>query len=106
MQPFQSGADQMRELQDGAGLKDKEFSFDRKQLDQLQKQMQEFSKDFPQHDFKFDRKEWKDWQFQMFMPKPQAPSFDEKMREEMKRQMDQLKRQMEEMQEMGFDHLA
>ena len=82
-------------------FKDQNFGVDQRQFDELNKQMQEFGKDFP-NGFKFNPNDWKNWQFEM----RKSPSFDERMREEMKREMDQLKRQMDEMQELGFDHLA
>ena len=94
---LQNQAEQFRDA-----FKGKSFGIDQKQMDELKQQMKEFSKDFPQLGFNFNPDDWKNWQLQM----NNVPSLDEQMREEMKRQMDQLKRQMEEMQELGFDHLA
>jgi hypothetical protein len=62
--------------------------------------MDKFHQNFKPEDFKFDQKLLEQ------LHQMQAPTFDEKMREELKRQMDQLKRQMEEMQALGFDHLV
>jgi len=107
-------------------FKDKNFGIDQKQLDKLHEQMQEFSKGFKADEFKFDQKQLDELKKQMeqfrqnFKPENfkldqklldqlhqmQAPTFDESMREDMKRQMDQLKRQMEEMQALGSGHMV
>ena len=76
------------------------FKFDQKQMDQFKQDMDQFRQNFRAQDFKFDQKLLEQ------LHQMQVPTFDEKMREEMKRQMDQLKRQMEEMQALGFDHLV
>jgi hypothetical protein len=34
------------------------------------------------------------------------PSFEERQRKQMQQELEQLKRQMEELQALGFDHLA
>ena len=123
---FRKQAEQLRDA-----LKDKNFGIDQKQLDHLHQQMQEFSKGFNADQFKIDQKQLHELNKQMEqfgqnlkpedfkldqqllgqqllnqLHQMQEPTFDEKMREEMKRQMDQLKRQMEEMQALGFDHLV
>jgi serine protease Do len=118
---FRKQAEQFRDA-----FKDRNFGVDQKQLDQWKQQMQEFGKNFDSDAFKFDQQQMdqfkqdmdkfrQDFKSQDFkfdqklldqLHQMQSPTFDEKMREELKRQMDQLKRQMEEMQALGFDHLV
>jgi hypothetical protein len=76
------------------------FKFDQKQMDQLNQEMEQFHQNFRAQDFKVDRKLLDQ------LHQTQTPKIDEKMREEMKRQMDQLKRQIEEMQTLSFGHLV
>ena len=39
-------------------------------------------------------------------PEPQSRTFEDMMRDQQKHERDELKRQMEEVQVLGFDHLA
>ena len=80
--------------------------FDKKQMDELKKQMQDFGKNFDPQSFKIDPKEMQQWNQQLDQFRQHPPTIDEKMREQLKEQMDQLKRQLEEMQALGFDHLV
>jgi hypothetical protein len=123
----QEQADQLREQaeQFRDAFKDQHFGIDQKQMDQLKQQMQQFQKDFKP--FQFDQKQMDEWNkqmkefgnnfkpqsfnldpnnFQIWIPEKKVPSFNEKQREQMKEQMDRLRRQLEEMQELGFDHLV
>lgn len=98
-------ADQFRHQaeQFGEALGDHRFDFDQKQMDQLRKQMQKFEKEFKP--FPFDQKQIEEMKKMLKDPGHfQVPSLED--REQMKRQMDELKRQLEEMQDLGFDHLV
>jgi serine protease Do len=77
-----------------------QFKFDEKQMDQFKRDMDNFRQNFTPEDFKFDQKLLEQ------LHQMQAPTLDEKMREQMKQQMDQFKHEMEEMQALGFDHLV
>ena len=101
-------------------LRNQQFGFDQKDMEQLKKQMQQFQKDF--QPFQFDQKQMDEWNRQMkefgknfqfdsnhmemWFPQKQSPSFDEQQRQRMKEEMDRLKRQLEQMQDLGFDHLV
>ena len=87
-----------------------QFKFDPKQMDELNKQMEQFRQNFKLEDFqnfKFDPKQMDELKKMMEdSGQMQIPSLNEKQREEMKRQFDQLKQRMEEMQAMKFGHLV
>jgi hypothetical protein len=104
-------AEQFRKLAEQAAkgfpdqLKDQNFRFDPKQMDELKRQMEQFRHDFKPEDFKFDQKQLEQMEEPKFFFKFDGPS-DESLQQEMKRQMDRLRHQMEEMQAQGFDHLV
>jgi serine protease Do len=118
---FRNQAEQFRDA-----FKNKDFGVDHEQLDQLKQRMQEFNKDFNADGFKFDQKQMDQFkqdmeQFRQNLKledfkldhklleqfhQMQAPAFDEKMREELKQQLNQLERQMEDMQASGLNHLV
>jgi hypothetical protein len=99
---FRKQAEQFKDA-----FKGQDFHFDQKQIDQLKKQIEEFQKNFKAEDFKIDQKQLEQMKNLMEHFRPEfPPDFDKKLREEMKRQMDQLQRQMEEERALGFgDHV-
>jgi hypothetical protein len=104
-------------------LKGQDFGVDPKQMEELHQQMEQFNKQFFGADsFKFDpkqmeqfRQDFKPQDFKLDMDtlrntlrnrETKSRTFEDLMRNQEKHQMDQLKRQMEEVQALGFDHLA
>jgi len=102
LEEFRNQADQFKDT-----FKGPEFHLDQKQLDEMKQQMEEFQKNFNPESFKLDEKQMEQLKNQMQQFRQlHPPNFDEKFREQMQRQMDELKRQMEEMQTLGFgDHV-
>jgi serine protease Do len=92
-------AEALRDQAKGQG-----FQLDKKQMDELKQQMQQFSQSFKPEDFKLDRKQMDELQQQM--QQFDSPEFQKQFRDEMQKQMDRLRRQMEEMQAQGFDHMV
>ena len=113
--------------QQGEGFRDsfkgESFGIGPKQMDELHRRMEQFNQQFFGGDsFKFDQPEMErfnqDLKPQSFkldlnsLPNvlqnrgPRLRTFEDMMRDEQKHERDQLKRQMEEVQALGFDHLA
>jgi hypothetical protein len=97
---FRKQAEQFRD-----GFKGQSFGIDQKQMDELKKQMEQFHQNLKPEDFKLDQQLLGQQLLNQFH-QIQAPTFDDRMREQLKQQMDHLTRQMGEMQAMGFDHLV
>ena len=102
LEEFRTQAEQFKDA-----FKGQDFHLDQKQLDEMKQQMEEFQKNFNPESFKLDEKQMEQLKNQMQQFRQlHPPSFDEKFREQMQRQMDELKRQMEETQALGFgDHV-
>ena len=79
------------------------FKFDPKQMDELQKQMDQFNQGLKPESFKLDMDTLPK---ALQKPEPQPRTFEDMMRDQQKHERDELKRQMEEVQVLGLDHLA
>ena len=82
----------------------KPFQFDQKQMDELNKQMKEFDKSFTPQSFRFDPNMMQFWR-EIQTPRP-LPNFEERRHQQMQEERDRLKQHLEEVQELGFDHLV
>jgi serine protease Do len=105
----QSMAEEMRKQaeQFRNQFKDENFGVDPKLMNDLKEQMQGWSESFDPKKFGMDMERMGELERQIQQEHMwDAPSFDEQQRKEMQKEMDRLKRQMEEMQELGFDHLV
>jgi len=80
---------------------------DSKQMDELTTQLQQWSQTFDPKTLGMDMERMGELERQIQQDhRSDLPTFEERQRKQMQQELEQLKRQMEELQALGFDHLA